>query len=122
MRFLIDAQLPARLAELLKRAGYDAIHTLELPDGNHSTDRQIAQRADADSRVVVTKDRDFRDGHLLARSPQRLLVVTTGTVTNDALLGLVEEHLDAIISAFDEVDFVGLSQQALAIGHRRGDA
>jgi hypothetical protein len=35
--------------------------------GRRST-QQIAELADADGRVVVTKDRDFRDGHLLARS------------------------------------------------------
>ena len=70
MKFLIDAQLPAWLAELLNQAGHDAVHTGELPDGNRSSDSQIAQRADADGRLVVTKDRDFRDGHLLARTPK----------------------------------------------------
>jgi len=48
------------------------------PAGNRSTDRQIAQFADAEGRVVITKDRHFRDGQLLARSPQRLLVVAPG--------------------------------------------
>jgi predicted nuclease of predicted toxin-antitoxin system len=80
VKFLIDAQLPARLAELLNRAGHDALHTIELPDGNRSTDDQIARRADTDNRVVVTKDQDFRDGHLLARPPRQLLIVATGTL------------------------------------------
>jgi predicted nuclease of predicted toxin-antitoxin system len=118
VKFLIDAQLPARLAQLLKRAGHDAVHTSELPAGNRSTDRQVARFADDGGRVVVTKDRDFRDGHLLARTPQRLLVVTTGNITNDALLPLVETHLDAIISAFGEADFVELSREALTLGRR----
>jgi predicted nuclease of predicted toxin-antitoxin system len=74
VKFLIDAQLPTRLAEFLNRAGHDAVHTVELPDGNRSTDNQVALRADTDGRVVVTKDQDFRDGHLLARSPRQLLV------------------------------------------------
>lgn len=38
VKFLIDAQLPARLAEFLNQAGHDAIHTVELPDENRSTD------------------------------------------------------------------------------------
>jgi hypothetical protein len=71
---------------------------------------------------VVTKDQDFRDGHLLARSPRQLLVVATGNITNDALLSLFELHLDAIVSAVDEADFVELSQDALALGRRREDA
>jgi predicted nuclease of predicted toxin-antitoxin system len=122
VKFLIDAQLPARLAEFLNRAGHDAVHTIALPDGNRSTDLQIAQLADIDGRVMVTKDQDFRDGHLLARSPRQLLVVTTGNITNDALLSLFELHLDAIVSALDEADFVELSQDALALGRRREDS
>ena len=118
MKFLIDAQLPARLAEFLNHAGHDAVHTTELPAGNCSTDREVADRADADGRVVVTKDRDFRDGHLLARSPRQLLVVATGNITNNDLLSLFELHLDAIVSGFEEADFAELSQGILALGHR----
>jgi predicted nuclease of predicted toxin-antitoxin system len=118
VKFLIDAQLPARLAESLNRAGHDALHTTALPDGNRSTDSQIALRADSDGRVVVTKDRDFREPHLLAGTPRQLLVVATGNITNDALLSLFELHLDAIVAAFKEADFVELSHDALALGHR----
>lgn len=116
MKFLVDAQLPTRLAELLRQASHDAIHTLELPNGNRSTDHEIAKLADADGRVVVTKDRGFRDRHLLDQSPRRLLVVATGNITNDALLSLVEAHLDEIVSALEVAGFVELSTDALAIG------
>ena len=88
MNFLVDAQLPARLARALAVAGHDAIHTSDLPEGNRSTDGDIARRADTENRVVVTKDRDFRDGHLLTGSPRRLLVVATGNITNNALMAL----------------------------------
>src|ERR1022692_1127564 len=56
-------------------AGHDVLHTTDLPDGNRTADGRIAALADDEDRVVVTKDRDFRDGHLLSRSPRRLLVV-----------------------------------------------
>jgi predicted nuclease of predicted toxin-antitoxin system len=72
VRFLVDAQLPARLARFLSSAGHDALHTSELPDGNRTTDRRIAEVADDDNRVVVTKDRDFRD------SLRRIPGVTAG--------------------------------------------
>jgi predicted nuclease of predicted toxin-antitoxin system len=124
VKFLIDAQLPTRLAEFLNRAGHDALHTSELPDGNRSTDRQVALRADTGDRVVVTKDQDFRDGHLLTASPRRLLVVATGNITNSALLSLVERHLGAIVLAFEDADYVEMSDDSLALGHRadRGDS
>ena len=120
MRFLVDAQLPARLAGFLNDAGHDAVHTSSLPDGNRSTDAWIAQFADADNRVVVTKDRDFRDGHLLARSPRRLLVVATGNITDAALLVLFQSNLDAVVGAFDEADFVELGSGTLVVHRRLG--
>lgn len=121
MKFLVDAQLPARLARFLSSSGHDALHTLELPDGNRTTDAQIAEVADGSDRVVVTKDRDFRDSHLLTRSPRRLLVVVTGNITNDALLALFAKHLDAIVAALDEGDFVEFARDALVVHRRRGD-
>jgi predicted nuclease of predicted toxin-antitoxin system len=122
VKFLVDAQLPSRLADFLNRAGHDAVHTIALPDGNRSTDSQIAQLADANGRVVVTKDQDFRDGHLLVQSPRQLLVVATGNITNTALLSIFELHLDAIVSALEDAGFVELSQDTLALGRRREDA
>lgn len=75
--------------------------------------------ADRDDRVVVTKDQDFRDSHLLGRSPRRLLVINTGNITNDALLALVEAHLGAIVSALEDADYVELSRTELVVGTSR---
>ena len=91
--------------------------TTELAQGNRTTDAGISEVADQQDRVVVTKDRDFRDGHLLTGSPGRLLVVATGNTTNTALLALFETYLDAITSAFEEADFVELGPTAL-VQHR----
>jgi predicted nuclease of predicted toxin-antitoxin system len=118
VKFLVDAQLPARLARFLNDAGHDAVHTSDLPDGNRSTDTGIAQFADSDGRVVVTKDRDFRDGHLLARSPRRLLVVAAGNITNAALLALFRDNLNVVVPSLEEADFVELGFRALVV-HRR---
>ncbi len=41
MKFLVDAQLPIRLARLLQEAGYDTIHTRELPQQNATPDSII---------------------------------------------------------------------------------
>jgi predicted nuclease of predicted toxin-antitoxin system len=121
VKFLVDAQLPVRLARFLISAGHDVLHTTDLPDGNRTADGRIAALADDEDRVVVTKDRDFRDGHLLSGSPRRLLVVATGNITNSALLALFEAHLGAILAALDEADFVELGPGALVVHRRRED-
>jgi predicted nuclease of predicted toxin-antitoxin system len=33
MKLLIDAQLPRRLAHVIRALGYDVVHTLDLPNG-----------------------------------------------------------------------------------------
>ena len=115
MRFLVDAQLPPRLVDLLADAGHDAIHTATLPRGNASTDDEVVDRAESDDRIVVTKDIDFRDGHLLRQKPRRLLLVRTGNVTNTALLDHVGAHLNEIVDAFDGADFIELGATSLIV-------
>ncbi len=67
----------------------------------------------------MSKDRDFREGHLLLGSPARLLVVGTGNITNDELLALFTTHLDAIVDAFGASSFVELGSEALVIHRER---
>jgi predicted nuclease of predicted toxin-antitoxin system len=43
MKFLVDAQLPKHLADCLNWWGHDAVHTLDLADGNHTPDWRINQ-------------------------------------------------------------------------------
>ncbi|HZL74730.1 MAG TPA: DUF5615 family PIN-like protein [Propionibacteriaceae bacterium] len=121
MKFVFDAQLPARLATFLNKRGHDAIHTSSLPAGNRSTDQQICTIADAQDRIVVTKDADFRNSHLLTGSPRRLLIVATGNITNDALLELVGAGLAVITHAFESSDFVELWPDVLIVHKRRLD-
>lgn len=67
MKFIIDAQLPKSLTHLFVQQGYDAIHTLDLPDQNTTTDTEIINIASTQKRVVITKDNDFLDSLLLSQ-------------------------------------------------------
>ncbi len=69
MNFLVDAQLPRRIAAHLRAAGHDAIHTIDLPDKNRTTDTEINDRSDREQRVVVTKDTEFVDSFCCRGSP-----------------------------------------------------
>ena len=88
MKFLIDAQLPRRLADHLRRAGFEAIHTLDLPLGNCTPDTVINELSVHEQYIVVTKDSDFVDSFLLQRRPWKLLLVSTGNITNAELEAL----------------------------------
>ena len=53
MRFLVDAQLPRILAEELRKEGYYAIHTRDLPGENHTSDAEISKIADLEDMIGV---------------------------------------------------------------------
>ena len=113
MKFLIDAQLPKRLAGHLSDLGHDAIHTLDLPGGNRTTDAEIRSRADREKRAVVTKDADFVDSHILEDSPERLILISTGNIANPALFTLINSRLPGIVSAFESSSFIELTSRHL---------
>jgi predicted nuclease of predicted toxin-antitoxin system len=65
MKFIIDAQLPKSLSELLKYRGFDSIHTLDLPSKNSTSDKEITAIAINEKRIVITKDNDFLESFVL---------------------------------------------------------
>lgn len=111
MKFLIDAQLPRRLADWLIASGCDAIHTLQLPAANQTTDQEIVALADRESSIVVSKDADFVDSHLLLGRPSKLLLISTGNIRNDALELVFVPQIPDIVREFGTNSFIefGLS-------------
>ncbi|HEX6159277.1 MAG TPA: DUF5615 family PIN-like protein [Thermoanaerobaculia bacterium] len=115
MRFIVDAQLPRRIAAWLRGQGHDAIHTLELPEANRTTDTAINELATREGRIVITKDSDFVDSHLLQRRPEKLLLVSTGNITNRELEAVLLPNIPALVAAFESSDFVELSRTGLLV-------
>ena len=115
MKFLVDAQLPRRLAGLLQSSGHDASHTLDLPEKNHTSDEILCRHASSEQRVLVTKDGDFVDSFFLRGQPPKLLFVTTGNIPNKDLLALFRANLPAITSALSSHSFVEIDRNGLTI-------
>ena len=115
MKFLVDAQLPRRLCGWLADAGHDALHTLDLPARNRTSDEEVIAVAARDGRVVVTKDDDFVESFFVRGKPDRLLLVTTGNIANSELEALIRTNLEAIVGAFESARFVELGRSELLI-------
>ena len=56
MKFIIDAQLPRQIAQLLLLAGHDVIHTSEMPMGNRTPDSLLNRISVNEQRILITKD------------------------------------------------------------------
>ncbi|MGY6214021.1 DUF5615 family PIN-like protein [Methylolobus aquaticus] len=115
MRFLVDAQLPRRLCDWLRQEGHDAVHTLDLDLGNRTPDAEIMRFADQHGRIVVTKDDDFVQSFLLRNTPQRLLLIAVGNVSNTELGRLISAALPAVLRAFEHARYVELGRHSLII-------
>lgn len=115
MRFLVDAQMPKRFCAWLAKAGHDAIHTLDPPLGNHTPDTTVLEIAERDQRIVVTKDNDFVQSHLIAARPERLLLVSTGNIGNVEPENLLRNNLTAIVRSFESARFVEIGRDSLII-------
>ncbi len=115
MKFLVDAQLPRRVARWLQDVGHDALHTLDLPEGNATADTKLNSLAWREGRVVVTKDADFVNTFLLAGQPDRLLLISTGNITNVDLEALLVPNLPAIVAALETSHYIELTRTKLVV-------
>lgn len=115
MKLLIDAQLPRRLALELNAAGHDAVHAHNLPAGNRTTDTDLTTLATRETRIIVTKDADFVASFWLRRLPPRLLLISTGNISNNELWRLLAPRLAHLEATFVRYDFVEINRRTITI-------
>jgi predicted nuclease of predicted toxin-antitoxin system len=115
MKFLVDAQLPRRLVNWLSEAGHDALHTLDLPQGNRTPDHEINDISIADKRAVITKDEEFVTRFVLSHRPFKLLLVSTGNIDNRTLEAIFVPRISKIDSIFQSHDFLELTRAGIII-------
>ena len=113
MKLIVDAQLPRRLAKKLCDLGWDAVHTLDLPDQNRTSDAEICRLADADDRIVVTKDSDFVAAHIVSGTPKRVLLISTGNIDNASLERILLANLEHATSGLTEGGLVEISRSGI---------
>lgn len=97
------------------RAGHDAIHTLDLPQGNRTADAELIEIADREDRIVVTKDADFVQSYLVSGTPARLWLISAGNLRNAELMALISSSFAALSDALQTAKFIELSAGTLVV-------
>ena len=116
MRFIVDEQLPQRLANWLKDVGHDAIHADDIPHtAGKLTDVTICKFADLHNRIVLTKDEDFWQRYLIMKEPKKLIYVTTGNIKNSDLILLFDKNLHLILAQITSHNVVEINQRGIII-------
>jgi predicted nuclease of predicted toxin-antitoxin system len=113
MKFLVDANLPYKFAESLRKSGYDVVHTDDFPNKDRSTDKEIRQFSVNENRIVINKDSDFLDSHLVNHIPSKLLLISTGNITNNNLRLLMEAYFEQIVQLFNNYDLIELNNEKI---------
>jgi predicted nuclease of predicted toxin-antitoxin system len=115
VKFLIDAQLPKSLSDLLISKGHDAVHTLDLPDANLTSDAGVIAVSKAENRIVVSKDSDFLESYLLTNSPEKLVLVKTGNIRNADLLSIFEKNLTTLCALLSENSLIEINKTEIVV-------
>jgi predicted nuclease of predicted toxin-antitoxin system len=92
----------------LTAAGLDTVHSLDLPDQNRTTDEQLNELADLEQRIIITRDADFVDSHLIRGRPAKLLPISTGNISNANLELLVLLLIRTLFASSEPVRFSNL--------------
>lgn len=115
MKFLIDEQLPAILADWLTSKGFDAVHALTLSTNKSLSDKEIRQWSMSEKRIVITKDEDFFNAYVFQKEPYKLIFLTTGNIKNRQLLDLFRANFDHILDLMEKQDIVELKKDFIKV-------
>jgi predicted nuclease of predicted toxin-antitoxin system len=116
MRFLIDENVSWRVAELLTKAGHDAVHVRDL-DAEGADDQDVMALAARDERVIVSADTDFGAllAHTRATKPSVILVRALVDRRPAELAGIIAANLDTIREHLDAGAVAAFTQDGIRV-------
>jgi predicted nuclease of predicted toxin-antitoxin system len=115
MKFIVDAQLPVRLARFLQASGYDTLHTKDLPGENATPDNEINAVSIQQNRILITKDVDFVNSFLTVQEPYKLLLITTGNINNSELESLFIANFQSLVELFNQHSYIEISRDTIIV-------
>lgn len=99
MRFLLDAQLPPKLAAKISSTGHEAIHLGDVLPLD-AADLEVAREANRLKAILVSKDEDFVELSGRRELQVQFLWIRSGNMTTAKLWLILEPLLPDIERAF----------------------
>lgn len=117
MNFLIDVHLPISLSKFLNnQEGCTSVHVNQILQKWYTTDAEICKYADKQSMVVVTKDQDFKNSHFINKTPQKVIRIALGNISNNDLILLFGKYLPFILPLAIKAEmYIEISNEQLII-------
>lgn len=101
MRFLLDTQLPAGLADWLRQQRYEVEHVLEIELAK-SSDNAIWEYASRAGAIIMSKDEDFAEWVRRGRTGPAVVWLRIGNCSNRALRKWLEPLFPLIVKKLEE--------------------
>ncbi len=115
MRFLVDVNLPPRLARWLRSHGHDAVHLADL-DLLTATDTGIWDRGRNEEEIIVSKDNDFYDRSLIFGAPPQVFHIAVGNCSNARLFELLQSQWSEIeIALLSGSTLISMTQEKIEV-------
>jgi predicted nuclease of predicted toxin-antitoxin system len=105
VRFLVDAQLPPRLARWLREQNHEATHVADV-GLRHANDSAIWRHAVATSCALISKDQDFAQRRALAAEGPQVVWLRVGNISSADLVALFSEVFADILQALESGETV----------------
>jgi predicted nuclease of predicted toxin-antitoxin system len=101
VRFLVDNQLSAALADWLPQQGFEAQHVLEVQLAQ-AKDNPIWQHAQGQGAVIVSKDEDFAEWVRRGRPGPAVVWLRLGNSTRRELITWISPRWPAVTTRLQE--------------------
>ena len=104
MRFLCDVHILYKLVSFLQNKNCQAYHVNDVLS-DKAEDFEIADYADENDCIVITKDEDFKNSFLLLKTPKKLIKLNTGNSSTKQILYIFEKNWNIILQASEKLSF-----------------
>lgn len=101
MKILCDVHIARKVVRFFESVDIEATHVNDILDSWYTKDQDIAEFADQNGYVVITKDVDFRTSHLVKGSPKKLLKINLGNISTSRLIEILNTNLKFLEEQFE---------------------
>jgi len=93
MKFLCDVHISLKFSKFLSLKGFETIHINNILNSWFTKDKDICNFADQNNYILITKDLDFKNTHFINNTPQKVIRVVLGNISNNELIEIFDKIL-----------------------------
>ena len=106
MKFLCDVHISIGLVKFLCEKFPESIHVNAILSSWNTSDEEIMQYADLNDFIIISKDKDFKNSHLIRKKPKKLIKINLGNISNAELIKVFEININEFLKFENKKSFL----------------